>query len=87
MSILMFYNSKTAVITPYLKLYLLISHTHCVADIDYSTASENTRNARKVFLVTGLNKTQETVIYCTTYECWQKPSMEIEAEYFWTDRI
>ena len=87
MSILMFHNSQTAVSTPYLKLYLLISHTRCVTDIDYSTVSENTRNARKVFLVTGSNKTQETVIHCTTYECRQKPYMKMEAEYFWTDRV
>lgn len=87
MSILMFTNSRTAVSTPYLGLYLLCSHTHCVTDIDYSTASENTRNARKVFLITGSNKTQETVIECTTYECWQKPHMKMEAEYFWTYRI
>ena len=59
MSILMFHNSQTAVIILYLKLHLLISHNHCIADIDYSTASENTRNARKVILDTGSNKTQE----------------------------
>ena len=41
----------------------------------------------KFFLVTGSNKTQEMVTYCTTYECWQKPYLKMEAEYFWTDRI
>jgi len=87
MSILMFHNSLTAVITLYLKPYLLISHTHCVADIDYSTASESTRNARKVSLVTGSNKTQKIIIYCTTYECLQKPSMKMEAEYFRTQNL
>ena len=49
MSVPMFDNSRTAVNTLYLELYLLCSHTHCVTDIDYNTASENTRNARKVF--------------------------------------
>jgi hypothetical protein len=41
----------------------------------------------KVFLVTESNKTQDIVTYCTTYECWQKPYMKMEGEYFWTDRI